>query len=264
MLTEKQIASYHRDGYLLLTDVFTTDEISALASEAELMRDGSSQRILEQDGQLVRSVYGVHLLSDLFARLNQDARALTPAMQLLEDDVYVHQTQLNPKASFRGDVWEWHQDFLFWQREDGMPTPRVINVSVFLDDVTPFNGPIFIIPGSHRYDLDGRTRTEGEGFEKTVNADLRHKVEMSALAELVDRHGMVSLTAARGSVLLFGSQVLHCSPPNLSPYPRTILFIRYNSIHNTLHDVPNPRPRWVACRDPEIVRPLDGPLLVTG
>lgn len=263
MLTEEQIASYHRDGYLLLTDVFTAAEVTALAGEAQLVRDGNAQRILEQDGELVRSVYGVHLLSDLFARLNRDTRALTPAKQLLDDDVYIHQTQLNPKASFRGDVWEWHQDFLFWEREDGMPTPRVLNVAVFLDDVTPFNGPIFIIPGSHRYDLDERTTTEGEGFERTVNADLRHKVQTSALAELVDRHGMVSLTGARGSVLIFGSQVLHCSPPNLAPYPRTILFIRYNSIHNTLRDVPNQRPNWVASRDPEVVQPLDGPLLAT-
>jgi L-proline 4-hydroxylase len=265
VLTEKQIADYRRDGYLLLHDVFTAREIDALAAEAHLISDTDhGQRIMENDGELVRSVYGVHLLSDLFDRLNSDARTLVPAQQLLEDELYIHQTQLNPKAPLRGDVWEWHQDFLFWAREDGMPTSRVLNVSLFLDDVTPFNGPIFVIPGSHKYDLDGRTRTTGEGFETTVNADLRHKVEMSALAELTARHGMVSLTGSRGSVLIFESTILHCSPPNLAPYPRTILFVRYNSIHNTLRDVPEPRPTWVACRDPKILRAQEAPLLPVG
>jgi ectoine hydroxylase len=68
---------------------------------------------------------------------------------MLKSDANVHQFKINSKAAYRGDVWEWHQDYIFWQREDGMPTARVVNAVVFLDDVNEFNGPLLLIPTSH-------------------------------------------------------------------------------------------------------------------
>src|SRR6185436_15868718 len=85
----------------------------------------------------------------MFNRLSRHPRIVEPVQQLLDSEVYVYQFKVNAKAAFGGDVWEWHQDFIFWQKEDAMQTPRVINTAVWLDDVTEFNGPMFLIPGSH-------------------------------------------------------------------------------------------------------------------
>ena len=41
--------------------------------------------------------------------------------QYFGEDVYVHQFKLNAKAAFEGDVWQWHQDYGTWARDDGMP-----------------------------------------------------------------------------------------------------------------------------------------------
>ena len=54
--------------------------------------------------------------------------------------VYVHQFKLNAKAAFEGDVWQWHQDYGTWARDDGMPEARAMNIAVFLDEVMPING----------------------------------------------------------------------------------------------------------------------------
>ena len=77
-------------------------------------------------------------------------RLVGPLKQYFGEDVYVHQFKLNAKAAFEGDVWQWHQDYGTWARDDGMPQARAMNIAVFLDEVMPINGPLLLIPGSHK------------------------------------------------------------------------------------------------------------------
>lgn len=254
MLTREDIDCYRDRGYILLANRFDAAEVDLLLSETHrLSALDIPQRIMENDGLSVRSVYAVHQHSDAFGRFTRDARTLGVARQLLGEDAYVHQTQLNPKAPIAGDVWEWHQDYLYWARDDGMPEPRALNVAVFLDEVTEFNGPIFVMPGSHGLSLDAETTTDRDGWQHTLTADFRHKVTPAALRQLADRFGLESVRGRPGTVCVFHSQLLHCSPPNLSGSPRTVVFLRYNSVHNRLRPVKNPRPQWLASRD---ARPL--------
>ena len=83
-------------------------------------------------------------------------------MQLLGGQVYMHQYKVNAKAAFDGEVWQWHQDYGVWQRDDEMPEPRAMNIAVFLEEVTAANGPLLFIPKSHKrgvfeagHDLEG-------------------------------------------------------------------------------------------------------------
>ena len=50
----------------------------------------------------------------------------------------------------RDEVWQWHQDYSTWARDDEMPEPHAMNISVFLEDVTAANGPLLYIPSSHK------------------------------------------------------------------------------------------------------------------
>jgi hypothetical protein len=61
--------------------------------------------------------------------------------------------KINIKAPFSGDIWKWHQDYIYWRKEDGMPKPRVVNAMCLLDDMNEFNGPLFVIPGSHKEEM---------------------------------------------------------------------------------------------------------------
>ena len=89
-------------------------------------------------------------LREPFRRLAAHPRLVRPVEQLLGGKCYIHQFKINAKAAFDGDVWQWHQDYGTWSRDDLMPEPRAMNIALFLDDVTEFNGPLMFIPGSHQ------------------------------------------------------------------------------------------------------------------
>ena len=67
------------------------------------------------------------------------------------EQLYMHQYKINAKAAFEGDVWQWHQDYGTWARDDGMPEPRAMNIAVFMDEVMPINGPLMLVPRSHKH-----------------------------------------------------------------------------------------------------------------
>src|ERR1700752_4924209 len=62
-------------------------------------------------------------------------RLIRPVEQVFGEKLYMHQYKINAKAAFEGDVWQWHQDYGTWARDDGMPEPRAMNIAVFLDEV---------------------------------------------------------------------------------------------------------------------------------
>jgi ectoine hydroxylase len=97
-----------------------------------------------------RTAFAAHTLQRDVSPARRHPRVVEPLRQLFGEDVYVHQFKLNAKAAFEGDVWQWHQDYGTWARDDGMPEPRAMNIAVFLDEVMPINGPLMLIPKSHK------------------------------------------------------------------------------------------------------------------
>ena len=77
-------------------------------------------------------------------------RLIQPVEQLFGEPLYMHQFKINAKAPFDGELWQWHQDYGNWARDDGMPEPRAMNIAVFLDEVMAVNGPLMFIPRSHK------------------------------------------------------------------------------------------------------------------
>jgi len=264
-LTAEQRRFYAREGYLFLEALIPENEVDVLrlAAVAALAED-SPRRVLEKDGVTVRSVHGSHTTDDVFARLVRHPRLLGPARQLVGGDVHVYQFKINAKKGFGGDIWEWHQDFIFWHHEDGMPEPRVLTVTLFLDEVNEHNGPIILLPGSHQrgmIDVAGKGSAEGRydspAWVADLTADLdEYSLRPETIADLVHRCGTVAPTGPAGSVLLFDSNTVHGSAANVSPSDRKLLLIRYNSVENRLGDVANPRPEFVASRDYTPVLPL--------
>jgi ectoine hydroxylase-related dioxygenase (phytanoyl-CoA dioxygenase family) len=238
-LTDDQMREYERDGFLLIRNCLTDRELEMLQRELpDLLSTSAPSRILETNATVVRSVYGAHAQKTIFAQLCRLPRLLKPAMQLIKDEIYVYQFKINVKAAFDGDAWEWHQDYIFWQREDGMPNPRVINAAIYLDDVTEFNGPIYVLPGSQREgaldpDLPGVQPVDGQPFWLTdLTAKLKYSLDRATVCRLFRKYGISSTTGQAGSILFFDSNLVHASPNNISPDDRKMIIITYNSIHN--------------------------------
>ncbi|HEU4556503.1 MAG TPA: phytanoyl-CoA dioxygenase family protein [Longimicrobium sp.] len=264
-ITEQQLQDYRRDGFLILPGLFGPDEVEAMKAELpRLFAEDTPARVMEKETGVVRSVYGSHRNSEVFERLVRDPRLVIPSQKIVEDDqVYVHQFKINAKLAFRGEVWEWHQDYIFWRNEDGMPTSRVVTVAIFLDEVNEFNGPLLFVPGSQSGGvIEPRARHGGDDSEPSWKADvaaaLSYTVEQDTLAELVaENGGIVAPKGPAGSVLFFDGNVVHGSAPNMSPFDRMLALVTYNAVSNAPAPKASPRPDFLCNRDFTPVTPLE-------
>ncbi|MFI6919985.1 phytanoyl-CoA dioxygenase family protein [Nonomuraea spiralis] len=260
LLTSQQIEDYRRAGFIFQPGVLEASDVELLRSEAEKeLAQDTPRRTVEADTGLPYRVHGSHMHNELFARFVRHPQVLGIARQLLDDDVYVHQFKINKKRAFQGEIWRWHQDFMFWHNEDQMPEPRALTVAVFLDEVTEFNGPLIVVPGGHSDGLIA-TAAKNDGWESTLTNNLKYSLESSErMQTLVDQHGLVAPKGPQGSLLWFHCSIPHGSAQNMSPINRSLLLLSYNAVSNAL-PAPSPRPEWLVGRDFSPLKPLEGPL----
>ena len=272
MITNDNLSAYERDGYLFFPGYLSAKEVDVLVAELPgVFADDSPRRVMEKNGRSVRSVYGAHTYSPTFARLVRHPKLVVPCEQVLGSSVYVYQFKINAKLGLVGDVWEWHQDFIFWNKEDGLPASRAMNAVIFLHEVNEFNGPMFLIPGSHRYgmiDVPGHAivpeaYAESPDWISNLTADLKYSIDPATLRTLVKRHGIVAPKGECGSVLFFHPNVAHASSPNLSPFDRTVAIISYNSVENIPRPPKERRPDFLVANDYRPVSPLTEDTLFT-
>ena len=229
LLTEEQLERFDRDGFLILPDVFEPREVVPLRDRLPgLFAQDSEANIRERSSGEVRTAMGLHLRDDFCARLIRDPRFVGPALQILDEPAYAQQVKVNVKAAFSGEVWQWHYDFATHHAEDGVPEPLALNVHLFLDEVTEFNGPLYFIAGSHRHGPAPAT------LDTATTSYPLWVVDEDRVRELVAQGGMVSATGAAGTVLIFGDCLLHGSPTNLSPQDRPIFSLIVNPVSNAL------------------------------
>lgn len=241
-LTEVQIDEFHRSGYLMLPDLFDEVEIKVLRDAADTVYGLEREEVFrESDGKTPRTAFAAHQYNEAFRRLGRHPRLIEPVEQLLAGPVYMHQYKVNAKAAFTGDVWQWHQDYGTWSRDDLMPEARAMNIALYVDDAVEFNGPLWMIPGSHRHGV-----IEAGHDLQTTSYPL-WTLDKATITRLVDEGGIVSAHGKAGSVLMFYSTLVHCSPPNLSPWPRTVVYLSLCHVENHIRRFK--RPQWIAHRD---------------
>ena len=246
-LSRQQLDNLEIDGFLILPDVFSGPEIDRLrAAMPALLAEERPENTREAGGGKVRNALSLHRRSDVFARLVRHPRLVGPALQILGEDAYIQQVKVNPKEGFDGGGYEWHTDFATHHARDGVPRPLALNLHIFLDDVTEFNGPLMFVPGSHRREIPMQKTIDGEKWELWT-------VPRRAVAELVGELGLVSAKGGRGTMLIFGDNLLHVSAPNISPWPRWIFSLILNPVSNR---ATRASPEFAHERDFSPVRPL--------
>ncbi len=274
-LSEEQLRTYEQDGFLFLSNYYTPAEVGVMKAELlKVFNEDTPKRVLEKERGFVRSVYGSHMTNEVFNELSRHPRIVEPARQLLGSDVYVYQFKINAKAAFGGDVWEWHQDYIFWQKEDGLRSDRLASVVIFLDDVSEFNGPMFLIPGSHTegvidrsaQPLDGVLRYQvyenSPAWISNLTADLKYSLDRDTVGHLVGKYGLFAPKGPAGSAVFFHSNLVHASSNNISPFDRTVVIVTFNSVENVPAWRENARPDFLVGRDvAPIVPVMDNALL---
>ncbi|CAM3550754.1 ectoine hydroxylase [Hydrogenibacillus schlegelii] len=255
-LSAEELREYEAKGFLLLRDVFSPEEVRAFREELrrlfeERAHDPSPEVVREPESDVVRSIFRVHRTSEVFRRLADDPRLRDVARQILGSDVYIHQSRINYKKGFHGQEFFWHSDFETWHVEDGMPRMRALSVSVALEDNFPFNGPLLLMPGSHRVFVACPGRTPERHYERSLRRQEYGVPDEESLARLAERYGIEAAVGPAGSVLFFDSNVMHGSNGNITPYPRSNVFFVYNSVENRLvapFSGQEPRPAYLAER----------------
>jgi ectoine hydroxylase len=240
-LTTQQLAEFDAQGYVHLPDCFTEEEIAVLRAEAQNIYRSERQEVWREKSGAPRTAFAAHTYNEAFAILGRHPRLIEPLEQLFGEPVYMHQYKINAKAPFDGEVWQWHQDYGTWARDDGMPEARAMNISVFLDEVMPINGPLMFIPKSHK------AGTLPAGHDKATTSYPLWTLDKETVTRLVEDGGIVAPTGKPGTVLMFHGNLVHASPPNITPYPRTIVYLTLCAVSN--HITKFTRPEFIAHRD---------------
>ena len=246
-LTKEQKEVFDKEGYLFFPSIFSQKEIqNLLHAVPELYKIRGEYNFREKGSDAVRTNFAAHLYSMPFAKLARHPRMIHPVEDLLQEKLYMHQFKINGKMAFEGDVWQWHQDYGTWFNDDLMPSARAMNVAIFLDEVTEFNGPLLFIPGSQK---KGIIKAK---HDLTTTSYPLWTIDNDLIRQMVDRAGgrkggIVSPQGPAGSMIVFHSCLVHASSNNLSPFNRISVYLSLCALSNHIRRFK--RKEYIAHRD---------------
>ncbi|MDT0406436.1 MULTISPECIES: ectoine hydroxylase [Streptomyces] len=251
------LQALERDGFLAIDQLIGADEVGEYQRELERLTSDPAIRadersIVEPQSKEIRSVFEVHRISEVFARLVRDERVVGRARQILGSDVYVHQSRINVKPGFGARGFYWHSDFETWHAEDGLPNMRTISVSIALTENYDTNGGLMIMPGSHKTFLGCAGATPKDNYKKSLQMQDAGTPSDEALTRMASEYGIKLFTGKAGSATWFDCNAMHGSGDNITPFPRSNVFIVFNSVENTAVEpfaAPIRRPEFIGARD---------------
>lgn len=242
-LTQAQIDSFWENGYLVVEDAVSKEQLSSLKADfngwVEESRahdtaygdtlDGRPRFDLEPghsaDKPALRRVNAPVEVSDAYFEAMADSRMTQCVADLIGPNVKLHHTKINSKLPGGNTQVKWHQDFPFTPHSND----DVVTALLMVDEVTEENGPLEVLAGSHRGDIHGlwHDGVFTGSIDDRVAADCQAK--------------SVMCTGPAGAVCLMHTRLLHGSAPNRSQKPRT-LFISVYSAEDAVSYAPNPMP----------------------
>ena len=227
-LSNNLLNQYCRQGFMYIPNVFNSREISVLKKETNRIFELPLDTHLIGEGGEFLGTTAMDRVSSLYTRLLTDERLLGLATTILGGSLYCHQYKVIVKKPFGKNTLPWHQDFGPWYHHDGMPEPRALSIGIYLDKVTNFNGPITCMSHSHS---SGLLEYQVEKVPGTTPIPSLSAETMTKLAESGE---LVAPIGDPGSILVFDCCTAHASGPNISPFPRDLIYISYNRTDNAI------------------------------
>ncbi|WP_031464662.1 phytanoyl-CoA dioxygenase family protein [Sciscionella sediminilitoris] len=218
------LAAHAARGYSIVDGLLSPAEVQAYWSELhrlyvdEGLRSDERLAFDPETGELT-SIFAVHEISELFAELVRDPRVLDRARQVLGSEVYVHQSKVTLVPGFTDPGYFWRSEFERWHAEDGMAAPRAVSVSITLADAFASGGAMMLMPGSHR---------------TFVSCGPDKNPPRTDITKLAAEYGIEQFTGQAGAALLADCNVLHGAGSNITPYPRSSIWLAFNSVENPL------------------------------
>jgi len=220
MLSKEQIDFYNEQGYLLVEDALTPDQLARAREIAYDFIDKSRAVSISDDvfdldeghskttPKLTR-IKLPHKQHPYYWEVLKNSRITEVLRQLLGPDVLLQTSKLNTKAPGGGAAVEWHQDWAFYPHTND----AILACGVMLEDVNLANGPLQVIPGSHKGPVLDHNNASGVFCGAIDPGDPDFHSDQA-----------VTLTGKAGSMTVHHARTLHGSAPNQSDRARLLLF----------------------------------------
>lgn len=217
-------AQYDREGYGVARRVLDAGLIAEAGAHIDwLLARNPTLRAEQLHHQLMtRDAFWVRLISD--------ARLLDVAQQFIGPDIALFASHYISKPPRDGQAVLWHQDGSYWPLEP----MEVVTLWLAVDDSTPENGCMRVIPGTHRMEIKPHHARQDQ--PNVLSSSLEDSV--------VEESKAVDVVLKAGDVSIHHPNIIHGSNANTSPRRRAGLTIRY--IPATTR-IKTESPPWPAC-----------------
>lgn len=233
-MKEDLFVTLEQKGFVISPEFFSQDFITELKQNISRYLEFDHPGIVREEGSnAYRGIHGMHLYDQYFENLSSNKELKLIAQRILKEECYLHQFKINMKQKMEGHAWPWHEDYVYWNKKDGIEEPKLINIAIFLDDSNMLNGPLCFIPGSHKHSYSYLCKDpESLDWQGDLAVDLNFKIDIEVISDLIKANDVEFATGGAGDLLIFNPLAAHCSSSNLSPFDRRILILTYNASSN--------------------------------
>jgi len=224
ILKQEQREFYFENGYLLLESIVPEKWLELLRSTTNNKIDESKK--LTESNDVFDLDTGHSFDKPRLRRLSSPndhddnywkyASEFLPKIiaDLVGPNVKFHHSKLNFKWSKGGAEVKWHQDIQFWPHTNYSP----LTVGTYLNDVDLDQGPLAVIPKSHK----------GPLYNQYENGNWTGCLSQSD-EKNIDLNNVVYLDGPAGSLTIHNCRMIHGSKPNNSTIGRPLLLNVYSS-----------------------------------
>jgi phytanoyl-CoA hydroxylase len=222
MIADRDVAFYREHGYLVVPGVLEPAMVESLRRELDEILQGARDVTTHTDvydlepghrpdAPRVRRIKTPHRFHAGFRELYRNPRLVGIVQRLLGPGVRLHGSKINLKAPHYGSPVEWHQDWAFYPHTND----DLLAVGVMLDDCTPDNGPLLVVPKTHT----------GPVWNHHAHGYFCGAVDPDSIADEITR--AVPLLGPAGSMSFHHVRLLHGSAQNGSDRSRALLLYEY-------------------------------------
>ena len=224
MLTQDQVDEYNRVGAIVVPDVLSQDEVAELRRVTDMFVEKSRAATTHTEvydledthtpaQPRVRRIKAPHLHHAAYGALVRHPRIIEVLCDLWGPNVRFDTAKLNLKSAGFGAAVEWHQDWAFYPHTND----DLAAVGVMMDDMELANGPLMIVPGSHK----------GPVFDH--HAEGKFCGAMDPSRNDCDYAKAIALTGRAGSITVHHVRAVHGSAVNTSNKDRRLLLFQFRA-----------------------------------
>lgn len=200
-LRAKQVKEYRAQGFLECGQVLDGDEVAELVERVELLvREFADIELSTSSGSSYTLITPVHTRDEKYRQLVLENSTildivesiLGPVFRLVEDQVFY-------KPPGHGAPLAYHHDNIYYEFEE----PEIVTCWIALDEATPENGCLRVLPGSHLQSI-GHEQVGGTIIQKA----------------LINEDDLVDVPAMPGHLVIMDGLTVHGSGPNTTSLPR--------------------------------------------